>query len=949
MPSINKRTREGRGTLAGTSSVVGWVSRRTIGAMLFLIVIVPALSGCGMTESEPELLDKAKRHEAAGDHRAALIELKKLIQRRPDDRDARLLAATIYIGTEQWVQAEREARRAKVLGAKEEDALVLIGKALIGQGEYEKLIREFEDSASGDAMQSPELALLLGEAHLGLGHFDKAEQVFRGILSIQEASVGAMIGLAQTKFKKGDLPAAAAAITQALAADANDKDAWIVAGLVHNAQREYGEAETAFVRALALEGQRGTGSGSFRARVGLAEAQLGQNKLAEARSTVAELSKTWPNQLATKYLRAWLAYHEQDFNAAQTYLYEILTRVPDYAPAQMLLGAVHYAKGNLEQANEYLTKYLNKAPTNMAARKLLTAVRVKLGEPAGGTSGPLPAAGDSQEGAELVAKIDAITASEGSGTADISPKGSVSEDPNGAAVRAEVPRVSMMVSIAKVMKELQESSAEQERGKIAQIEKYVRQQDLKRALDMALEVENAMPNSAAIKTLVGAVALVAGKTEQARTHFNAALGLDRGYLPAELYLGRLDLAEGKAADAEKRFRSLLRKDGKNVSAMIGMAELADRQGDTKQTTSWLEQGRAADPKALAPRLLLGRQYLVRGNNSAARTMLEEAAAIAEYPLVMLLLGEAQQREGDLEGAAKTYEQLTAGQPNMVVAHVARGRLQIRQGRFNEAVLSFLRAVELNPRFVEGKAMLGAAELLSGDKEAALRIANDLQQDQHGAALGHSLAGDVYLTQQQFRQAEQSYLKALDVRKDADTVIKLAQLYLKEGNDARSVEVLQGWPQQHPSDRRVRTALANIYWRSGNVEAAIAEYRNVLEKDADNVVALNNLGWLYSTTDKDAALKYARRAYELKPYSAGIADTLGWVLLVNGQITEGRDLLEKAAAWSEDPTINYHFAVALAKSGDKAAARKSLEQLLKNGVDFQERAEASRLLNALSVQ
>lgn len=922
---------------------------RTIGAMLFLIALVPALSGCDSTESETNLLEKAQRHEAAGDYRAALIELKKLMQRNPDDREASLLAATIYINTEQWVLGEKEALRAKALGAREEDTLILVAKALIGQGEYEKLIREYDGSASEKVMQLPELALLVGEAHLGLGHFDKAEQVYRSLLSTQETSVGAMIGLAKTELKKGDLAAAEAKIKQALAKDENDKAAWTFAGSVHNARRQYGEAEAAFARALALEGQRGTGSSSFHVRVGLAEAQLGQNKLAEARSTVAELVKTWPNQLATKYLQAWLAYQAQDFDSAQTNLYKILAQVPDYAPAQMLLGAVHYARGNLEQANEYLTKYLNKNPTNVPARKMLAAVRAKLDEATDETNGLVPSRANLQEDVELLATIRAMAASEDLATTVVHPEGPAPADQGDAAVRMEVLRASMTVSIAIGIKELHKTAAEKEKEKIAQIEGYLRQLDFRRALDTALEVDNAMPNSPVIKTLVGAVAMVVGEARLARTYFNAASGQDSNHPLAELYLGRLDLAEGKVTDAERRFRSILLKDSKNVSAMVGMAEVVERQGDIEQATSWLEQALDADPKALAPRLLLGRHHLARGNNRAARTVLEEAVAIAKYPFVMLLLGEAQQREGDLKGAAKTYELLTAGEPNMVVAHVARGRLQIKQGHFNEAVLSFLRVMELSPRFVEGKAMLGAAELLSGDEEAALRIANELQQDQKGAAFGYRLAGDVYFTQQKLRQAEQSYLKALEIRKSAATVIKLAQVYLNEGDGVRAVEVLQGWLQQYPSDSRVRTALANTHWKAGNLDAAIAEYRNVLEKDANNVVALNNLGWIYSSIDKDEALKYARRAYELKPYSADIVDTLGWVLLANGQINEGRGLLEKAAAWSENPTIDYHFAVALAKSGDKKLARKTLDQLLKNGGDFQEKEAALRMLNVLGKQ
>jgi predicted Zn-dependent protease len=94
-----------------------------------------------------------------------------------------------------------------------------------------------------------------------------------------------------------------------------------------------------------------------------------------------------------------------------------------------------------------------------------------------------------------------------------------------------------------------------------------------------------------------------------------------------------------------------------------------------------------------------------------------------------------------------------------------------------------------------------------------------------------------------------------------------------------------------------------------------------------VVFLNNLAWAYQQTKDARALETAERAYKLKPDNAQIGDTLGWMLVEQGDSKRGIDLLEKAAtAAPGNPEYRYHLAQALAKSGDRAKARRELEKL-----------------------
>ena len=92
--------------------------------------------------------------------------------------------------------------------------------------------------------------------------------------------------------------------------------------------------------------------------------------------------------------------------------------------------------------------------------------------------------------------------------------------------------------------------------------------------------------------------------------------------------------------------------------------------------------------------------------------------------------------------------------------------------------------------------------------------------------------------------------------------------------------------------------------------------------------LNNLAWLYQQVRDPRAEATAKRAYDLAPEVAAIADTYGWILVEAGKASLALPILERAAtAPNASAEMRYHHAVALAKGGRPDEARASLQKLL----------------------
>jgi Flp pilus assembly protein TadD len=157
-------------------------------------------------------------------------------------------------------------------------------------------------------------------------------------------------------------------------------------------------------------------------------------------------------------------------------------------------------------------------------------------------------------------------------------------------------------------------------------------------------------------------------------------------------------------------------------------------------------------------------------------------------------------------------------------------------------------------------------------------------------------------------------------------------------------------QGHPEDNAIRMSLATYLQQEGHQDAAIEEYLLILGKQPENITALNNIAWLYQQEGSEKGVAYAEHAYEIAPQRPEVVDTLGWLLLQNGQQQRGLVLLQEAVTKApHSAEIRYHMAVALAKAGRDDEARTELERILEKDKNFSQTVEARKLLDQLGRQ
>jgi Flp pilus assembly protein TadD len=251
------------------------------------------------------------------------------------------------------------------------------------------------------------------------------------------------------------------------------------------------------------------------------------------------------------------------------------------------------------------------------------------------------------------------------------------------------------------------------------------------------------------------------------------------------------------------------------------------------------------------------------------------------------------------------------------------------------------AAKLGPNSVEIKGAQINFQLNQGNSDAAVTLARAFQSSNPGSASDVLLAGTLERTRHR-DEAIAVLNKSVSDRPNAGVLIQLARL-VQANDPARAGNLMSGWLAKNPADLTVRVEYANVLMQQQNNAQATAQFQTLLKQDPNNVVALNNLGWLLQTSDPKRALSLLMQAQKIAPNSADIADTLGWVKLQQKDAAGALALLNRAhASKPGDGEITYHLAVALDANGQRDAARQLLKTLIASGVKFQDLPAANKL-------
>lgn len=919
-------------------------NKLTAAAFSAAVLLGAGLSGCKSNISTPELLSDAQRYQQKGDHKAALIQLKNAVAQSPEDGEARVRLGTLHFEMGDMLSAEKELRKAASLGIAPGRTLPLLGKTMQAQGQFQQLLDEITPAA---AKGSATLLTLRADAWLALGKAAEARQAYEQALALDPNAGDALVGLSRHAVVQRDMDGAQRYLDDATAKDPKNPEVWMFKGAMLRAQNQPDGALAAFDKALALKPDHRM------AHIEKANIQIAQGKFPAAKESLDAARRNAPGSLVIPYTQAMLDFTQGKFAAAHESLQTVLKSAPEHMPSILLAGAVQLNLGATQQAEQHLRKYLAADPDNIYARKLLAQTLLKSAQPADAVAALAPALKEPTQDAQLLA----LAGESYMQARDFGKATAYFEQATVLAPKAAVLHASLGMARLhqgdhdKGVAELRRATELDPKSPAAGIALVQAELSMKRhdkALAAVEALEKQQPDNAQVQNLKGGVHLSRGDTAAARAAFEKALALQPSFFVAVNNLAQLDIGENKPEAARKRFEAFLAKDGKNFGAMAALADLAMLQGKPDEATSWLEKASNANSGAVAPALKLGLHYLRTKQQQKALTLARKFnTANPTDPDVLDLLGQAQLANNDSAGALETYSKLVNVLPKSAMAQMRLARVQAMMQNDAAAADSLRRAAALQPDLVEARAALAELAMRRGKPDEALAVAREMQKHAAHAQLGYIIEGDILLGKKQAAPALGAYQKAYAQRQTPQLLVKIAQVMKQTGKAREAQSLLAQWQKAHPGDPVVAMYIAESHLAEKQYKPAIAILQDIVKRSPDNPVALNNLAWAYQQEKDPRALATAEQAMKVTVDSPAVMDTLGWLLVEQGNTARGVDLLKKASALAPRAAeIRYHLAYGLSKAGDKEGARKELDKLLSQNQPFAQLEAARSLRNTL---
>lgn len=903
-----------------------------------LCLLLLSLVSCQRWQSNEQLLAHARQYRQEGKDRAAVIELKNVLQADPQHGVARTLLGQIYLEQGDVVSAEKELRRALSFGVGKEQVMPALGQVLLLQGEYDKVLAE-----TGAAPAHPEWTALRAGALLGLGKLDQAEALYAGLLRQRPDDGAAPLGLARVAALRNQNEAAMRLVDQAVAGHPDDVDALRFRADLLHLQGNNAAALQDDLRIVQLRPEQ------VQARVDIANLHLQAGRFAQAEAEMAKARKIAPNNLLVVYTQALLDFREGKLQPALDQLQLVLRAAPDHMPSVLLMGSVQLGLGSLPQAEQFLRKFLENYPQNLYATKMLSSVMLKSGQPDAAIALLAPLLEAHQDDVELMALA---------GEAYMRTRQFDKAEAYYQKASALAPKMAMLHTAlgmtrlgqgdsARAIGELEQASGldgANPRAGVLLVLTYLRGKEIAKALDSVNRLIEQQGNNPLLHNLKGGVLMANQDVAGARASFTRATVLDPLYLPALQNLAQLDLMEKKPEQARQRFLAALSRDKKNAAIMTALAKLATSQGRNAEAVHWLELSSKDNPDALAPAMLLANFYTQSGDQQKSLPLAQKLQATNPgSPDAMALLAEAQSRSGNHDAALESFNKLAQLLPRAAAVQMRIAAEQMTLNDVPGALASLQKTLVLQSDFPAARATLVKLLTERGEYSQAAAVVRILRQQHPDAPLGYKLDGDILMAQNKPAAALVAYQQAYALDHSGPVLIPVFNAMKAAGRGQEAYASMQQWLHEHPADTPTRLHFASSLQADHKYAEAIAQLEQIVQREPNNMVALNDLAWACLQQQDGRALAFAERARALAPDNAAVLDTLGWILVQQGGGARALPLLRRAAQLApavED--IRYHFGLALLKSGDARAARPELERLLKSP-DATRRAEVQALL------
>jgi tetratricopeptide (TPR) repeat protein len=383
------------------------------------------------------------------------------------------------------------------------------------------------------------------------------------------------------------------------------------------------------------------------------------------------------------------------------------------------------------------------------------------------------------------------------------------------------------------------------------------------------------------------------------------------------------------------FNRLQAKYPDNSQLQFGKALLLQQDGRPQEALELLEQQPSKD-RPVASILLHARLLQSLERNDDALSLLEKG--IKQYPddkRLRLTYARLLVAEDRLEDAKGEFASLLQQFPDDDDLRFSLALVCLEAEAWKEAIVYLEELVERGSHSEAAHYNLGRAYEELGDTASAL-IEYALVDPGNDYLPAQARQSDLLFKQQRADEASARLRQARDAQPDYAIQLYLieTEAWSKHQNTERAWQLIQQALEQFPEDLNLLYTRAMLAEKRDNLALLEQDLRFILEREPDNAMALNALGYTLAdrTTRYAEAKQLIEQARQLNPQDPAILDSLGWVNYRMGNLDEAEHLLRQAMQAFPDHEVAAHLGEVLWAQGKQKEARKLWREALKQQPD-----------------
>jgi tetratricopeptide (TPR) repeat protein len=337
---------------------------------------------------------------------------------------------------------------------------------------------------------------------------------------------------------------------------------------------------------------------------------------------------------------------------------------------------------------------------------------------------------------------------------------------------------------------------------------------------------------------------------------------------------------GQLTEAEQRYESVLRADGRHFQALCRLGLIR------------LQQGRFDDAVSLFRRAV----------------KVERRSAYAQLHLGAALAGVKNHEE-----AIRHYKKAVILEPDAPEIYSNIGHSLQALGRAEQAIAHFEKALAINPRHAEANINLGTALAVLGRHDEAISCFEAAIAIKPNSVEAHKSLAKALDESERYREAAEHYEKVLALRPhDVEARTGLGDVLYRLDRPDEAIEQYEKVLAIAPTFCKALNSLGNALHLLGRSEEGVAYLRRALAIDPSDLRTNRDLGSALIALGRfDEARAFLEKAIALSPHKAGCYEALircRRITTEDHHFAAMRKLAANPASLSETEQIDLHFAL-----------------------------------------